>query len=76
MQDHNTNRVPRVTPFKQADVTRATKGVIAAGVAVGRVEIDRNGKIVVMASAAVAEQGAIEGSADAALDAWASSQRG
>lgn len=35
--------------FKQADVTRATKGVIAAGVLVGRVEIDRDGKIVVMA---------------------------
>lgn len=35
--------------FKQADVTRATKGVIAAGVQVGRVEIDRDGKIAITA---------------------------
>lgn len=33
--------------FKQADVTRATKGVIAAGIPVGRVEIDRDGRIVI-----------------------------
>lgn len=34
--------------FKQIDVTRATKGVVEAGLIVGRVEIDREGKIVVI----------------------------
>ncbi|SNR63160.1 hypothetical protein [Paracoccus sediminis] len=38
---------PRAT-FKQVDVTRAAKGVVAAGLRVGRVEIDREGKIVVL----------------------------
>jgi hypothetical protein len=39
----------RPSPFRQADVTRAVKGAVAAGVPVGRVEIDRNGKIVIVA---------------------------
>jgi hypothetical protein len=34
--------------FKQQDVTRAVKAVIAAGVEVQKVEIDREGKIVVV----------------------------
>lgn len=34
-------------PFKQVDVTRAVKGAVAAGVEVGRVEIEPSGKIVV-----------------------------
>jgi len=38
----------RPAAFSQSDVTRAAKGVAAAGLPVGRVEIDRNGKIVVM----------------------------
>jgi hypothetical protein len=33
--------------FKQSDVTRAVKGVIAAGVPVGQVEIAPDGKIVI-----------------------------
>jgi hypothetical protein len=34
--------------FRQQDVTRAVKGVAAAGVPIGRVEIDRSGKIVII----------------------------
>jgi hypothetical protein len=34
--------------FRQADLTRAVRGVKAAGVEVARVEIDRDGKIVIM----------------------------
>ena len=41
-----TARAP--SPFKQIDVTRAARGVAAAGLAVGRVEIDAEGKIVVV----------------------------
>ncbi|MGY2986491.1 hypothetical protein ACVI1K_003838 [Bradyrhizobium sp. USDA 4508] len=35
--------------FRQADVTKALKGAVAAGIDVRRVEIDRDGKIVVVA---------------------------
>lgn len=38
----------RPAAFKQIDVTRAAKGVVAAGLPVGRVEIDRDGKIVIL----------------------------
>ncbi len=34
--------------FKQSDVTKALKATVKAGVAVERVEIDKNGKIVVV----------------------------
>lgn len=37
----------RPGPFKQVDVTRAAKGVVAAGLKVGRVEIDRHGRIAI-----------------------------
>ncbi|WP_210878080.1 hypothetical protein [Roseovarius autotrophicus] len=38
----------RPATVKQADVTRAVKGAVAAGLAVGRVEIDqRNGKVII-----------------------------
>jgi hypothetical protein len=35
--------------FKQGDVTRMVKGVVAAGVEVVRVEVDTDGRIVVIA---------------------------
>jgi hypothetical protein len=34
--------------FRQSDVTKAVKAVVAAGVQVARVEVDRAGRIVVI----------------------------
>lgn len=34
--------------FKQQDVTRALRATVAAGIAVQRIEIDRDGKIIVV----------------------------
>lgn len=34
--------------FKEADVTRAVRGATKAGMMVGRIEIDPNGKIVIL----------------------------
>ncbi|KQM72175.1 hypothetical protein [Sphingomonas sp. Leaf20] len=34
--------------FKEADVTRAVRGAAKAGMMVGRIEIDPNGKIVIL----------------------------
>jgi hypothetical protein len=44
--------------FKQSDVTKAVKAVVAAGVQVARVEVDKEGRIVVVAGqAGVLEEG-------------------
>jgi hypothetical protein len=37
--------------FKQSDLTRAYKALSGAGMRVGRVEIDPNGKIVILSDA-------------------------
>lgn len=34
--------------FKQCDVTKAIKATVKAGIAVGRVEIDKDGKIIIV----------------------------
>ena len=46
----------RPSPFKQVDVTRAVKGAVAAGLSVGREEIDRDGRITVIALGALSAQ--------------------
>ncbi|MGU3496309.1 hypothetical protein ACLBXM_19895 [Xanthobacteraceae bacterium A53D] len=51
--------------FKQADVMRAVKGVTSAGVAVGRVDVDQEGRISVIAVEASAPA-----SAASPLDKW------
>lgn len=42
-------------PFRQIDVTRAAKGALAAGLPVGRMEIDTDGKIIIV----IGEPGAV-----------------
>ena len=42
------SRAPQT--FRQGDVTKALRATVKAGIAVKRVEIDKNGKIVVVAS--------------------------
>ncbi len=50
--------------FKQADLTRAVKGATAAGLKVARVEIDADGKIVLVSSDAAPQGPASD------FDAW------
>jgi hypothetical protein len=42
--------------FRQSDVTKAVKAVVAAGVQVARVEVDREGRIVVVTGRASAPE--------------------
>ena len=41
---------PRAASFRQADVKRAVKGALAAGLAVDRIEVDGDGRIVIVAA--------------------------
>ena len=50
--------------FTQADITRAAKGAVAAGLSVVRFEIDQTGKLAVFTSAEP------ENNADTALAEW------
>lgn len=52
MADYSTKRVHRVTPFKQADVTRAIKGAYAAGFDANEFRIAPCGTIHVLRSGA------------------------
>ena len=47
--------------FKQGDVTRMVKGVLAAGVDVMRVEVDMDGRIVVIAGKPQVGSGVLAG---------------
>jgi hypothetical protein len=38
----------RSSTFRQRDVTRVLRATIAAGIGVGRIELDRDGKIIVV----------------------------
>lgn len=49
--------------FRQGDVTRAVKGAVAAGLQVQRVEIDKTGKIAIVAPEP-------EGEADRSATSW------
>lgn len=52
--------------FRPSDVTRAVKAVVAAGVEVGRIEVDKEGRIVIIAGKGDPELLAND------LDAWIS----
>jgi hypothetical protein len=43
--------------FRQCDVTRAVKAVAAAGVDIARIEIDRAGRIIIIATSGSAGAG-------------------
>lgn len=45
------------TPFRQVDISRAVKGANAAGLIIGRVEIDPDGKIVIVSGDAATKEG-------------------
>lgn len=58
------------SPFRQSDVTRALRGAKAAGVEVGRVEIEPGGKIVVYTAATTPAEPQSD------LDKWMASHAG
>ena len=46
--------------FRQADIEKALKATLAAGIAVGRIEIDASGKIVIIARDEALKTGALD----------------
>jgi len=62
---HETARSRGACTFKQQDVTRALRATVAAGIEVQRVEIDKEGRIVlVTGKAPIPENGVQEKSND------------
>ena len=57
----------RSRPYTQDDVKRAIRGAVAAGLPIGRVEIDQSGKIVIVADGSDNEH-----SSEHTLDEWRS----
>jgi hypothetical protein len=55
--------------FRQQDVTRAVKAVVAAGVEIARVEIDKAGKIVIVTGKALETAGS-QNDLDRELQEW------
>jgi hypothetical protein len=51
--------------FRQREITRAVKGVEAAGVRVARIEVDKDGKIIIVTGTAVTQPATAND-----LDAW------
>ena len=51
----------RPSIFKKTDVTRATKAVIAAGLEIARVEVAKDGSIIVVPGKPTEGQGASDG---------------
>lgn len=54
--------------FKQSDVTRAVKAVTATGMTVARVEIGRDGKIIVVIGNALEQTADLRGELDRELE--------
>ena len=59
--------------FKKRDVTAAVQAVVAAGVEVARVEVDKDGKIVLIASKANADNGTAHNEWDEDKTLWPAS---
>jgi hypothetical protein len=57
--------------FRQQDVTKAVKAVAAAGVGIARVEIDKEGKIIIVADKADLAENAVS-----PLDTWMAKHAG
>ena len=53
----------RKVPFRQADVKRAIKGATEGGMSIGRVEIEPDGRITILATVAAEKP-------ESAFDAW------
>lgn len=64
--DKPVSRPP--STFRQRDVTKAVKAVAAAGVGIARVEIDKAGKIIIIA--ATAPEAAQQSDLDLELQDW------
>jgi hypothetical protein len=62
----------RPSLFKERDVTRAVKAILAAGLAVAHVSIDKDGRIVVVPSEPTKSNGSgyIEQATETPLEQW------